>query len=245
MVTTIMSRLSQELIDCTINRIHDRKSLKACSLVCSRKHLFVQVEFASEMDLQHWCACIPPGPLGPSSLIKDLTLSEDHSPPTQPSGPSWIWSSAATDAAPHFQSFSTLQALEVWGWHMHTPCVVSMLHCFGSSLEDVTCLALGDVIVTSILPSSFTMFVSHFPRLDDISISLVELHSSLSRLLCGVNRTAHVEVVLTHPHRQFSTSGSVVPKTRFSEPLPSSNCGFTESLLTAIATTHGVFTGLL
>ena len=216
-----MAGLSQELIDYTIDHVHDRKSLEACSLVCSRwsprsrKHLFVQVEFASEMDLQRWCACIPPGPSGPSSLVKDITLSEDRSPPTQPSGSSWIWSSAATDATPHFRSFSALQALEVRGWHMRTPCVVSMLHCFGSSLENVTRLVLRDVVITSILRSSFTMFVSHFPCLDDISISIIELRSSLSRLLREVNRTAHIEVVPTHPQGQFSASGSVVPNKVF------------------------------
>jgi len=49
-----MSRLPQELIDRIIDHVDDRKSLKACSLVCSRwshrsrKHLFTQVEFASK-----------------------------------------------------------------------------------------------------------------------------------------------------------------------------------------------------
>jgi len=114
--------LPQELIDRT-------KSLEACSLVCSqwsprsRKHLFTQVGFASQRDLQRWCACIRPEPLRPSSLVEDLTLSENHFSHTLPSSP-WIHTSTIIDAAPHFQSLFALRALGgsemVHGYHLRS-----------------------------------------------------------------------------------------------------------------------------
>jgi len=98
---------------------------------------------------------------------------------------------------------------------MHTPHVVSMLDSFGSSLENVTRLTLRDVIVGSILHSSFTMFISHFRRLDDISISVVEVRPSLRILFREVGREADIEIVPTHPQGEFSASGLVVPNCVF------------------------------
>ena len=167
-----MSGLPQELIDRIIDHLHDRESLKACSLVCSqwsarsRKHLFVQVDFPSAEGLERWCACIPPGPSGPSSLVKDLIIyGDDTSPSTF-----WLGSSILSTAASHLQSFSALRMLVIWRGDMSTDCVSSMLRSFGSSLENVTRLTVGHV---AIRPSTLMMFVSHFPRLDDLSLSRV------------------------------------------------------------------------
>jgi len=205
-----MSRLPQELIDRTIDDIDDRTSLEACSLVCSRwsprsrKHLFTQVKFASRRDLQRWCACIRPGPSGPSSLVEYLTLSENHFSRIPSS--SWTDSSASTitDAAPHFQSLSTLRVLEVRRWYMGTTRVVSMLYSFGSSLENVTRLTLRDVIVQFIHPSTLRMFFGHFPRLDDLSISAINPYTArVSRHLREVNSAIRSEIVPTHPRGEF------------------------------------------
>ena len=203
-----MPGLPQELIDRIIDHIDDRKSLKACSLVCSRwsprsrRYLFVRVEFTSIRYLQRWCACIRPGPSGPSSLVKHLTLSEDHLSYTLPS-PSWLHSSILTNAVPHFQSFFALRALEVRRWRMTTDRTSLVIRSFGSSLENVTRLTLGDVTVH---PSTLTMFISHFPRLDDLSISVI----NLPRTLEGTgdsHRGFHGEIVPTHPRGRFSASG--------------------------------------
>ena len=205
--TTIMSRLPQELIDRIIDHIRDRKSLKACSLVCSRwsprsqKHLFVRVEFASIRYLQRWCACIRSGPLGISSLVEHLTLSEDQLSYTLPS-PSWLHSSILTNAAPHFQSFSALRALEIRRWRMTTHRISLVIHSFGSSLKNVTRLTLADVTVH---PSTLTMFISHFPRLDDLSISVI----NPPRMLEGTgdsHRGVLGEIFPTHPRGKFSAS---------------------------------------
>ena len=204
--TTIMSRLPQELIDRTIDNVDDRESLKACSLVSSRwshrsrKHLFAQVEFASQRNLERWCACIRPGPSGPSFLVEHLTLSENHF--SRPRSPS---SSAVTDAAPHFQSLSALRALEVRGWHMGTTCVVSMLHSFGSSLRNVTRLTLRGVVFQVIHHSTLRMFFGHFPRLDDLSISAVNPYTvRLIKHLREVDPAIRSEIIPTHPRGEFS-----------------------------------------
>jgi len=211
--TTIMSRLPQELIDRIIDHVDDRTNLRACSLVCSRwshrsrKHLFAQVEFASISDLERWCACIRPGPSGPSSLVERLTLPEKHCSHTLPSS-SWLRSSmpsTVTDAASHLQSLSALQALEVRRWCMCTTCIVSMLHSFGSSLENVTRLTLRDVVVQVVHPSTLRMFFDHFPRLDDLSISVINLFTvRVSRHLRGVDSAIRSEIIPAHPRGEFS-----------------------------------------
>ena len=209
MATTIMSRLPQELIDRTIDHVDDRKSLKTCSLVSSRwshrsqKHLFAQVEFASQRDLERWCACIRPGPSGPSFLVEHLILSEGRF--SRVRSPSWIASSTVTDAAPHFQSLSALRELEVRGWHMVTTCVVSMLHSFGSSLRNVTRLTLRGVVVQVIHHSTLRMFFGHFPRLDDLSILAINPYSMrfISHIR-EVDPAIRSEIVPTHPRGEFS-----------------------------------------
>jgi len=204
-----MFRLPQELIDRTIYHVDDRTSLEACSLVCSRwyprsrKHLFAQVEFASKRDLQHWCACIRPGPSGPSSLVEHLTLSEGY--PPLPRSPPWIVSSTVIDAAPHLQSLSALRALEVRRWCTSTTSVVSMLHFFRSSLRNVTRLTLRNVVVQAIHPSTLTMFFGHFPCLDDLSISVINPYTvRLISLFREVGPAICSEIVPTHPREEFS-----------------------------------------
>jgi len=51
---------------------------------------------------------------------------------------------------------------------MSTDRVSLILHSFGPSFENVTHLTLGDVIL---YPLTLAVFVSHFPHLDDLSIS--------------------------------------------------------------------------
>jgi len=151
-MTTIMSGLPQELIDHIIDRVHDRKSLEACSLVCSqwsarsRKHLFVRVGFTSIRLLQRWCARIRPGALGPSSFVEDLSIAEYYLSSTLHSPP-WLHKSTIPDAAPHLQSFSGLRVSEIWRLNMYTDHVLLVLHSFGSSLQNVTRLSLRHVVV--------------------------------------------------------------------------------------------------
>jgi len=202
-----MSRLPQELIDRIIDYVYDRISLRACSLVCSRwsprsrKHLFAQVEFASISDLRRWCARIHPGPSGLSSLVEHLTLSESHLSPTLPS-PSWLHSSILTDAAPHLHSFSALRTLEARRWRMTTDLISLVIHSLGSSIKNVTRLKLGNVTVQ---PSTLTMLIGHFPHLDDLSISAVELPTTLEDT-SGSHREFRGEIVPTHPRGKFSAS---------------------------------------
>ena len=200
-----MSGLPQELIDHVIDHVHDSNTLEACSLVCSqwsarsRKHLFVRVVFTSEEDLQRWCARIRPGPSGLSSLVEDLTLIGYHLLYMLPSQP-WIHPPILSNAAPHFQSFSRLRVLEVWRWDMSTDRVLSMLHSFGSSLENVTCLRLMYDVVS---PPALAMFISHFPRLNDLSIDYPKGPDSGRDLYRGF----HVDIVPTHPRGEFRALG--------------------------------------
>ena len=201
-----MSGLPQELIDHIIDHVNDGKTLKACSLVCSqwsprsRKHLFAQIELTVG-DLRRWCARTRSGSSGPSSLIEVLTVSEHH--PSSTSSLTRLHSSILADAASHFQSFSALRALKVRRWRgMSVDCALLMLRSFGSSLENVTRLTLEDV---AIRPSTLAMFVGHFPRLDNLSISTTNTHRALEGMggsypeFCG-------EIVPTHPRGEFSVS---------------------------------------
>ena len=157
-----MSGLPPELIDRIIDHVHDKKSLNACSLVCrqwsprSRKRLFVQIEFASLRHLERWCARIHPERSGLSSLVEDLTLSE-YDPPSTGPWPSWLRPSILANAASHFHSFSGLRALKVQKGDIYVDHILSMLHSFGSSLENVTRLTLRSVIIH---PSVLAVFVS-------------------------------------------------------------------------------------
>jgi len=194
-----MSGLPQELIDRIIDLVNDRETLKACSLICSqwsprsRKYLFAQVEFTSQTDLERWCARTRPGRSGLSPLVEVLTLSGYHPSFTSPSS-LWLRSSVSilTDATSHFQSFSALRALEVQRWYMSTDRMPSILHSFSSSLENVTRLTLGDVTIRS---PTLGMFVSHFPRLDNLSISAIRTLDDTGDLYPGFRG----EIVPTHP----------------------------------------------
>ena len=202
-----MSELPQELIDHIIDYVDDRKSLEACSLVSSQwsarsqKHLFVRVDFSSTRDLQRWCARIRPGPSGLSSFVEELSISEYHHSCTLPS-PSWLHSSILSSAASHFRSFSALRVLEIRRWRMSTGRVSSMLHSLGSSLENVTHLALHDV---HIHPSTLAMFVSRFPCLNHLSISGFPL-SITPDGTGGSHRGSRINIVPTHPRGEFSVS---------------------------------------
>jgi len=203
-----MSRLPQELIDHIIDYVDDRDSLKACSLVCiqwsarSRKHLFVQVDFISVRNLRRWCACIRPGSSGPSSLVKTLVLSGFY-PSSMSFSTSELNPSALSNAIFHLQSFSALRVLTIWEWCMTTDHVSSMLHSFGPSLENVTRLTLGQIVIH---PAILTMFISHFPRLDDLSISTIGLPKALD-LVCDPHHEPDIGIFSTHPRGKFHASG--------------------------------------
>ena len=74
-------------------------------------------------------------------------------------------------------------------------CVSSVLHSFGSSLENATRLTLRKV---TIHPSTLAMFVGHFPRLDDLSVSVVNVlrmlegTGDLYQVLKGYRSIAHI-----------------------------------------------------
>jgi len=215
-----MPVLPQELIDHIIDHVGDRDSLKACSLVCSqwsarsRKHLFVRVDFTSATDPERWCACVRPGPSGPSSLVETLVLSDSDSPPTSRL-PSRLHLPIFPNAISHFRSFSALRVLMIWERRMTTDRVSSMFHSFGPSLENVTRLTLWHIVIH---PATFAMFINHFPRLDDLSITSI----SLPRVL-GPTGDSHretcVEIVPTHPRGNFRAtddfSACRVPKEVF------------------------------
>jgi len=203
-----MSGLPQELIDHIIDHVDDRDSLKACSLVCrqwsarSRKHLFVEVDFTSVGNLRLWCARIRPGPSGPSSLVETLVLSGFDFSSTSLST-SGLHQSTLSNAISHLQSFSALRVLMIWEWRMMADRVSSMLHSFGPCLENVTRLTLGQIIIH---PEILAMFISHFPRLDDLSISTIGLPRALGRAR-DPHREPHIRIVQTRPRGKFHASG--------------------------------------
>ena len=214
-----MPVLPQELIDHIIDYVGDRDSLRACSLVCSqwsarsRKHLFVQVYFAFATDPERWCACVRPGPSGPSSLVETLVLSKFGSPPTS-RPPSSSHLPIFPNATSHFQSFSALRVLMIWEWYMTTDRVSSMFHSFGPSLENVARLTLGRILIH---PATFAMFISHFPRLDALSIITIGFPRALVPT-GDSHRETCVEIVPTHPRGKFHASGDPacrVPKEAF------------------------------
>jgi len=194
-----MSELPQELIDHIINHVDDRDSLNACSLVCrqwsarSRKHLFVEIDFASA-DLRRWCACIRPGPSGPSSLVENLVLSGWSASPDQSTLPNAIF---------HLQSFSALRVLMICKWRMTADQVSSMLHSYGPSLKNVTRLTLWEIVVH---PETLAMYISHFPCLDDLSISTIYLPRALGRTR-DPHPELYVGIVPTHPRGKLCISG--------------------------------------
>ena len=77
-----------------------------------------------------------------------------------------------------------------------------MLHSCGPSLENVTRLKLGHVVVH---PSTLAMFVSHFPHLDDLSISTVRLPTMLDGT-GDLRYEFHADIAPTHPRGKFSVS---------------------------------------
>jgi len=195
-----MSELPQELFDHIIDHIPDRRSLKACSLVCSRwsarsqKRLFVQVEFKSEFDLRSWCTRVCPVPEGPSSLVEDLFMPAYDSSPATPRLP------LPPCTGFHLQSFSGLRTPCVWKWKMSVDHVSSALHSLGTSCENVTHLTLDSVDVD---PSALSMFLSHFPRLKDLTIYFPSAIDGSN----GLHRGFQANVVPTRPRGEFYESG--------------------------------------
>ena len=83
---------------------------------------------------------------------------------------------------------------------MTVDCVSSMLHSFGSSLENVTRLILKDIYVH---PSTLAMFVSHFPCLD---ISASKLSGTLDATDSSLSGVRADDTVPTHPRGGFYAS---------------------------------------
>jgi hypothetical protein len=211
-----MSGLLQELIDHIIDHVDDRKSIRACSLVCSkwsvrsRKHLFQKINFATPEALSRWCARTRPGPSGPSSFIDILYLSDGyHASPSS----SWLRSSVLTNTASHFQSFSALRVLWILGWYMSADRLWSMLRSFGPSLKNVTHLTLTNLVVR---PLTLAVFVSHFPRLDELFISTIHKFPEMPGDTSDLHRQSHADIVPTHPRGGLVASGfSQLPKEIF------------------------------
>jgi len=210
-LTTIMSRLPQELIDDIIDCVDpwDTHTLRAFSLVCtqwsvrSRKHLFREVELYSRTDLERWCAHIRPGPSGPSPLVEDLSLVDNRLSMSLPDA-SCIQPSILSNAAAHLQSFSGVRALRIMGWDTFTVKVSLMLHHLGPLPQNVTRLALEHIYIH---PPTFTTFVSHFPRLHDLSIFTLKRPRGAGGIATS-NYEAHSTIVPNHPRGEFSSDMS-------------------------------------
>ena len=117
---------------------------------------------------------------------------------TSPSSP-WLRSSILilTDATSHFSVL--FRASGAGGSKMPTDRMPSILHSFGSSLENFTRLTLGNVTIHFL---TLGMFVSHFPRLDNLSISAIRTLDSTGDLYPAFRG----EIVPTHPRGKFSVS---------------------------------------
>jgi len=213
-----MSRLPQELIDDIIDHVwaKDTRTLGVCSLVCtkwsvrSRKRLFMRVELRSRADLEHWCANIRPGPSGPSQLVEDLSLLDTRLSMSFPSREQWteassspvIQPSTLSNAASHLQSFSGVRELRIMGWDTRTVDSSLMLQHLDPLPENVTRLTLERIYIHSL---TFVTFVSHFPRLHDLSISTFELPWGADGISV-FGREPHNSIVPNHPRGEFSTS---------------------------------------
>jgi len=86
---------------------------------------------------------------------------------------------------------------------MTTDLISLVIHSLGSSIKNVTRLKLGNVTVH---PSTLTMFIGHFPHLDDLSISVVGLPMTLEGT-GDSHRDFLGEIITTHPRGKFSASG--------------------------------------
>ena len=203
-----MSGLPQELIDHIIDHIDHEHTLIACALVSSqwsthsRKRLFARVELYSKECLERWCARIPLGPSGPSPLVKGLSLFDCwHSTSTLPIGEEWIQPSTISGAASHLRSLSGLRELSIMGWNTYVLQASFMLYCVGPLPGNVTRLTLEHIFV---YPSTLAMFVSHFPRLDDLSICDVRSLGS-----CSPHHGFHDKIVPTHPRGELNVAGVI------------------------------------
>ena len=83
---------------------------------------------------------------------------------------------------------------------MTTDRISLVIYSLSSSIKNVTHLTLGDVTVH---PSTLTMFIGHFPHLDDLSISTVELDMTLEAT-GDSRREFHGEIVATRLRGEFS-----------------------------------------
>ena len=77
-----------------------------------------------------------------------------------------------------------------------------ILRSFGSSLENVTCLTLGQILAH---PLDLAMLFSHFPGLSDLSFFDIYSHS-MHDDTGDVRRGLHTDIVPTHPCGTFSVS---------------------------------------
>ena len=83
---------------------------------------------------------------------------------------------------------------------MSTDRVSSMLRSLGSSLKNVTHLTLGSVVV---YPSTLTMFVNHFPRLNDLSMCAIT-YLGVFNGTGDMHRGFQADLVPTHLRGEFS-----------------------------------------
>ena len=208
-----MSRLPQELIDLIIDYVNcvcvyaDKRMRKACSLVCnqwstrSRKYLFARVELESGKDLKRWCACIRPGPSGRSSLVKDLSLLDPGLSMSCSGRRNRVQLLILSDAIPHLQSFSGLQALEIIGWNIPVVQGSLVTRYVGPPTRHVTRLKLRRILAH---PLTLATYLSHFPRLNHLSISDIRSPFPRRNGTDDSHRESCGSIVPTHPCGELS-----------------------------------------
>jgi len=159
--------LVEDVVDCLSN---DRPVLESCSLVAttwlprSRHHLFNRVSLNGD-TAKKWCSAIPPGPDGPSNLVRALTLQ-------QAQGYRWLETKSLDDISDHFSSFRRVEDLSItWldlGDFEPGSLARHFLH-YGSSLRS---LRLSYLCADF---SALTTFLQLFPNLQDILIHTPDL----------------------------------------------------------------------
>ena len=192
-------------------------------------------------DFDRWCTRIRPGLLGLSSFVESLSLT-DLSPSIVMPSPSWLHPPILSNATSHLQSFSALRALRIWSLHMSADHVSSMLHSSGSSLEDVTHLTLGYITTH---PLALVMFIGHFPRLYDLTLSGIYPPSRPTGA-DDLDYWFDGDVVPSHPRGKFRVSD--YSRYRVSKVVfegITSNHGSTLSLSQVPDTARGGIIGLL
>ncbi|KAF9789360.1 hypothetical protein BJ322DRAFT_531350 [Thelephora terrestris] len=180
-------RLPQEIIEDIIDCFaDDRPMLVTCSLVAkawsarSRHHLFDAVTLNKERAMR-WCSAICPGPGGPSSLVRTLTLQ-------QKCGSKWLETRFLDAISGHF-SFQYVENLFI-AWldlnDFEPGSLVRHFAHYGSSLRSLQLSYLTADYSTLI------SFLQLFPNLEDLLIHTPELSDDNPPLqMSGTGSASH------------------------------------------------------